>query len=61
MAWQLVTVTQTLATKRGDRLRCRRCGRELEVGEEVWRHHITRKRSNRTNYYCKGCYKKLWF
>ena len=61
MAWRLITVTQMLVTKWGDRLRCRRCGRKLEVGEEVWRHYITRKRSSRTDYCCKGCYKKLWF
>lgn len=60
MAWQLITVTQTLATKWGDHLHCQRCGRKLEVGEEVWRHYITRKRSSRTDYYCMVCYKKLW-
>ena len=59
MAWELITVAQMLVTRLGDRLRCRRCERKLEVGEEVWKHYSSRKRSNRTDYYCKGCYKKL--
>lgn len=52
MAWELITVTQTLATRLED-LRCRGCGRKLEVGQEFWIKRGTR------DYYCKGCYKKL--
>jgi len=56
MAWHLIMVTQRLVTRLGD-LRCRRCGRKLEVGEDIWRHSVGKD----TQHYCKGCYKKLWF
>jgi len=44
MAWRLITVTQMLATKYGE-LRCQRCNRRLEVGEEAWSHRSTERRS----------------
>ena len=57
--WTLITVTKTLVGRYGGELRCKGCGRRLEVGELAWSHYEPSRRSSKTSHYCKGCYKRL--
>ena len=55
--WKLIVVTRGQAGGIGADLRCRQCGRKLEVAEEAWIYHADK----RARYYCKGCYRKVWW
>jgi len=62
-AWKLITVTQNIRGRIGLlRLKCRRCHIDLAYSkEQIWRHRLNSHSCKPTKYYCKKCYKSLWF